>query len=133
MKTKTLVGRIFTLTNHKKMPYECDTYLVTNNLRQSIGRYVNKEKLGDAVMIYDESTKKVKVGIQSGQLIWISKAYLKQATEQIIESPAGEMQTIIDKLTEISKSTESTTTKNINNLLVKARSILSYIENINKI
>ena len=114
------------------MPYECDTYLVTNNLRQSIGRYVNKEKLGDAVMIYDETTKKVKIGIQSGQLIWISKAYLKQATEQIIESPAGEMQTIIDKLTEISKTTDSSTTKNINNLLVKARSILSYIENINK-
>ena len=134
MKTKTLVGRIFTLTNHKKMPFECDTYLLTRNLQQSIGRYVNKEKLGDAIMIYDESTKKVKIGAKNGQLVWISKAYLKQAVEQIIESPAGEMQTLIDELTDISyKTTDSSAAKNINNLLTKARTILSFIENINKI
>lgn len=131
MKTKTLVGRIFTLTNHKRMYYDCDTWQSTQNMYKLIGPYVNKEKIGDSVMIYDESTKKVKIGIKSGHLIWISKAFLKQGVEQTIDSPKGELQTVIDELTDVViKSNEEHTKKNINKLLVKIRSVLSYVEKL---
>ena len=131
MKTKTLVGRIFSLTNHKKMSFDCDTYQLSRNAHAVLGYTVNKEKIGNAVVIYDESTKKVKIGTKTGHMIWISKAFLKQEAEQIIQSPKGEMQTIIDELTVISlKTTDSNITKSIDKLLVKARTVLSYIERI---
>lgn len=131
MRTKTLVGRIFTLTNHKRMSFDCDTWALTRSAYAVLGQYVNKEKIGEAVVIYDESAKKAKIGTKTGHMIWISKAFLKQEAEQIIKSPKGEMQTIIDELTVISsKTSDDYARKNIDKLLVKARTVLSYIERI---
>lgn len=131
MKTKTLVGRIFSLTNHKRMSFDCDTYQLSRTAQVILGTTVNKEKIGNAVVIYDESTKKVKVGTKTGHMIWISKAFLKEEAEQIIQSPKGEMQTIIDELTVISlKTTDLSVKKNIDKLLVKARTVLSYMERL---
>jgi hypothetical protein len=132
MKTKTLVGKIFTLTNHKEIPYKCELYLETVRMHRDMGKTIPKENLGDAIMIYDESAKRVKTTTKDGKLIWISKNYLKQSAEQVIESPAGEMQTLIDELVKISSKTDPDSSKRINDLLVKARSVLSFIENINK-
>lgn len=131
MRTKTLVGRIFTLTNHKNMSYDCDNRQLTVNAYKTLGIYLNKEKIGDSVMIYDESAKKVKVGTKTGHMVWISKSFLKEGAEQITNSPKGELQTVIDELTEVvSKSSEEHTKKKINNLLVKTRSVLTYLEGL---
>ena len=122
MKSKFCVGKMFSVKNFKDISYSLDDW----NDRQffTTHRSLNKEILGNYVVVYDERGKQVKVATKTGCLVWINKYYLSLCVDQIVENPKGEMENLINELTKISSNTEDKeSAKSINALLVKARGI----------
>jgi hypothetical protein len=105
--TKLYVGKIFSLKNFKFFP---------------IGnRKFPKERMGDHVLILDESPRNVKVMSKDGKPIWLSRFYLAQEINEKIEGNVkGELSKIINELANIVNSDQIDQTK-IYNIIKKLR------------
>jgi hypothetical protein len=135
MSSREMVGRVYIVRKHK------DGYMLYKRASGNSRTYGRKpdgtrgwhdqsfrlsyEELGQAVMVLDERSKRVKVQAACNQTGWLPRFYLKEELKTLYSEKHGTIQEAVEALVKLS---QTTTEENVTNELQKIASLLKNVQ-----